>query len=677
MKKSKFKLLIALCATLICYCFSACNKDDGGENNGGDNVGGETNNYTIIVSANPDEGGSVSGGGTFRGGQSCTLTATAAEDYTFDHWTKDGSPISGGSSITFTVTQNAAYVAYFDYTGGSGYGYVDLGLPSGTLWATCNVGASSPEDYGDYFAWGETMTKSSYDWSNYKYCNGSSSTLTKYCNNSSYGSYGFTDNLTTLQSSDDAATANWGSGWCMPTKTQWEELNNNTTVTQTTQNGVKGRRFTGTNGNSIFLPAAGFRYGTNFSGVGSNGHYWSNSLNTDRQSYAWGPSCAWGLYFSFSSSNCSMRNSDLRNEGQSVRPVRSDSGSGGGETNNYTITVSASPDEGGTVSGGGTYEDGQSCTLTAIAAEDYTFDHWTKDDSPISGGSSITFIVTQNADYVACFNYLGGSGGNVPPGAIDGQFTINDNGDKVYFSQGNLQYKASTNTWRFATNQYDYIGDANSNISSSYSGWIDLFGWGTSGWKCGNTYYHPWDSSKSDGSLYGPPGNNNLTGSYANSDWGRYNAISNGGNSSGSWRTLTHEEWGYVFNSRSTSSGIRYAKAQVNNVNGVILLPDNWSSSYYTLYSTNSSGASFSSNIISSSTWTSSLQSHGAVFLPVAGYRYGTSVYGVGSDGDYWSASYDISYRAWHVLFIDGALGTDCASDRCCGRSVRLVCPVQ
>lgn len=125
--------------------------------------------------------------------------------------------------------------------GGDYHEYVDLGLPSGTLWATCNVGANAPEEYGDYFAWGEIQPKDYYDESTYQYCIGSYNTLTKYCNNSSYGYNGFTDNLTTLQPEDDAATANWGAGWRMPTKGEWEELYNNTTCTWTTQNNVSGR----------------------------------------------------------------------------------------------------------------------------------------------------------------------------------------------------------------------------------------------------------------------------------------------------------------------------------------------------------------------------------------------------------------------------------------------------
>ena len=191
--------------------------------------------------------------------------------------------------------------------------YVDLGLPSGTKWATCNVGADSPEDYGDYFAWGETQPKDYYNWSNYQYCNGSQNTMTKYCNNSSYGYNGFTDNLTTLLPEDDAATANWGSGWRMPTKEEWQELYNNTTVTWTTQNGVSGRLFTAANGNSLFLPAAGGRWDDELFGAGDWGGYWSSSLNTDYPYNAW--------YFYFNSVYYNMYDG-YRGNGFTVRPVR-------------------------------------------------------------------------------------------------------------------------------------------------------------------------------------------------------------------------------------------------------------------------------------------------------------------------------------------------------------------
>ena len=195
--------------------------------------------------------------------------------------------------------------------------WVDLGLPSGTLWATCNVGAEKPEEYGDYFAWGETTGynngKTIFAWSTYKYCNGSSTTMTKYCTSSSYGTV---DNKTELETMDDAVTANWGSGWQMPSIAQCQELINSsyTTTTWTTQNGVNGRKITSkSNGNSIFLPAAGYRGDTSLSRAGSGGYYWSRSLRTDNSQYG----CS--LYFYSSSINPSY---DGRYYGQSVRPVR-------------------------------------------------------------------------------------------------------------------------------------------------------------------------------------------------------------------------------------------------------------------------------------------------------------------------------------------------------------------
>ena len=189
---------------------------------------------------------------------------------------------------------------------------VDLGLS--VKWATMNVGASSPEDYGDYFAWGETTPKNTYYWSTYKYCNGSSSTLTKYCNESSYGNNGFTDNKTQLELSDDAAHANWGGAWRMPTDAEWTELREQCTWTWTTQKGVNGYRVTSkTNGNSIFLPVAGYRSGSSFKDrAGSTGYYWSSSLSTDYPNYAW--------YEHFYSGSV-FRDYFTRYYGLSVRPV--------------------------------------------------------------------------------------------------------------------------------------------------------------------------------------------------------------------------------------------------------------------------------------------------------------------------------------------------------------------
>lgn len=200
------------------------------------------------------------------------------------------------------------------YGSANGHEWVDLGLPSGTLWATCNVGASKPEGYGNYYAWGETSTKSTYNWDTYKYANGTFDKLTKYCNKSDYGNNGFTDNLTALQTGDDPAASNWGSGWCTPTKAQCDELLANTTNQWTTQNGVKGRKFTSKkNGATLFLPAAGGRWYSEIDYAGSYGYYWSRSLS------AGGPGSAWSL--NFNSDGCGV-SSNYRGNGFSVRPVR-------------------------------------------------------------------------------------------------------------------------------------------------------------------------------------------------------------------------------------------------------------------------------------------------------------------------------------------------------------------
>ena len=165
--------------------------------------------------------------------------------------------------------------------------WVDLGLPSGLLWATCNVGATTPEGYGNYFAWGETQPKSEYIWENCIYCtfNNDNLILTKY--NPSTLFSGPVDNLTILQASDDAATFNLGNGARTPTKEEWEELNNNTTKEYATVNGVEGFRFTAANNNSIFLPFAGMMSGTELEyPVGPAGYYWSASLYTEYPSFA-------------------------------------------------------------------------------------------------------------------------------------------------------------------------------------------------------------------------------------------------------------------------------------------------------------------------------------------------------------------------------------------------------
>ena len=202
-------------------------------------------------------------------------------------------------SITFVVSDAV-----------SNYKAVDLGLPSGTLWADRNVGADAPEAYGDYFAWGEVTPKTEYNWSTYKWCTGSWSTQTKYCIDSYYGTV---DGKTVLDLEDDAAYVNMGAEWRMPTKSEQDELCNNCTWTWTTQNGVYGRKVTGPNGNSIFLPAAGYRVNGGLDDAGSHGYYWSSSLYE---------SCSYRAYYLlyYGSGNYHWYGSD-RYYGQSVRAV--------------------------------------------------------------------------------------------------------------------------------------------------------------------------------------------------------------------------------------------------------------------------------------------------------------------------------------------------------------------
>ena len=197
-------------------------------------------------------------------------------------------------------------------------GFVDLGLPSGLKWASCNVGAEKPEDFGLYFAWGETQGYSSktdekqFIWGDYKWCGGWLDNLTKYNNNSSYGTV---DNLTTLEQVDDAAYQS--DNTCrMPTKADFEELTANTTSIWETLNGVDGKRFTSkTNGNSIFVPAAGICYNSTVHFIDRKGYYWSSSLNESR------PDLGWYLDLDFYSSDTYLGDCDRRC-GCSIRAVK-------------------------------------------------------------------------------------------------------------------------------------------------------------------------------------------------------------------------------------------------------------------------------------------------------------------------------------------------------------------
>lgn len=251
---------------------------------------------------------------------------------------------------------------------------------------------------------------------------------------------------------------------------------------------------------------------------------------------------------------------------------------------------------------------------------------------------------------------------SLPPiGAINGIYSVSAN-KQVFFSKGNLQYQASTNTWRFADNQWDFVGStvtqsggSGGTVSGSsnhlvywgYTGWIDLFGWATSGYNHGAVCYQPWSIStnESDYYAYGTQ-TSNLYDQTGQADWG-YNAIINGGNQQNEWRTLTADELNYILYSRVTVLGIRYAKGRVNGINGIIILPDDWNSSYY-LSNFNMTDSAFESNVIDLDVWNSEFENEGAVFLPVTGYREGNEVKSL-SSGRYWTSSRGTNISALYV----------------------------
>lgn len=244
---------------------------------------------------------------------------------------------------------------------------------------------------------------------------------------------------------------------------------------------------------------------------------------------------------------------------------------------------------------------------------------------------------------------------------------------QVRISRGNLQYQASTDTWRFAAKQYEVMGTANNAVSPSNEGWIDCFGWGTSGWESGANAYQPWSISVDDAD-YQPGGNwqNGLTGDYANADWGVYNAISNGGNQAGMWRTLTNVEWAYLFGGGNRAS--KWGRVTIDDhYKGLILLPDEWTAPDGISFTPARNG--FNSNTYTMEQW-ERLEAAGAIFLPAAGFRQYTFFDYENQYGVYWSVSpYGAEYPdcALGLLFNDNMLYPSDGEGRSNAFSVRLV----
>ncbi len=264
-----------------------------------------------------------------------------------------------------------------------------------------------------------------------------------------------------------------------------------------------------------------------------------------------------------------------------------------------------------------------------------------------------------------------------PSGTIGGLFSISPT-QQIRFSQGNLQYQASTDTWRFAEHQWEALGDENTNISPTYDGWIDLFGWGTSNHDHGAVCYQPW-STAVQAEKYYAYGDSiyNLEDQTGQADWG-CNVILNGTENTGRWRTLTSDEWHYLINSRHPGNfpyPKYYCMAVVNGVKGLILLPDDWSSEIYPFVGAGDSNTDFASNLIDGEQWMV-LESYGAVFLPATGMRSNHGMNNIGSYGVYWSSTAIDAQHAYHLLFLRAAMNSHLAIRRNFGVAVRLVCDI-
>lgn len=543
--------------------------------------------------------------------------------------TSDGTGMGNFTSyITGLNVSTTYYVrAYATTSAGTGYGeqksfttydnptqaWVDLGLPSGLLWATCNVGADNPEDYGDYFAWGETELKHYYAWITYQYCHGTYTSLTKYCHRISYGYNGYTDNLITLEPCDDVAAIYWGEGRRIPTKQEWQELLQNTTNTWITQNGVSGRLFTASNGNSIFLPAAGYCDASNHFGVGSDGLYWSSSLNTNFPCLAW--------YASIKSDNSSV--SDFyRGDGQSIRPVRSASSmtnlptvmtsqvtnvtqttatGGGNVTDNGGATVTErgicwstnhSPNVSDSHASSGTGTGSYTCTMTNLTANTtYYVRAYAKNNAGTVYGSEISFT-TGNGSGSHNFVDLGLPSGLLWATCNVGADAPEDYGD--YFAWGETQPKDFYN-W----STYQHCNGSSSTLTK----YCNKISYGYNGYTDNKTILEPVDDA-------------------ATANWG------------GDWRMPTEEEWEELLQ-YTTSTW-----TTLNGVNGYLLTASNGNN----------------------------------IFLPASGFLWGGSLRFAGYYGKYWSSSLSLNYP-YHALGLHSDSG-DCSvnsTSRGNGQSVRAV----
>ncbi len=574
----------------------------------------EASDITCTLSVTGIEGGSVTAGGTYPINSQLTIEATPDDGYRFVEW-NDGVT---DNPRTVILTQDSSLVAVF-----VSYECVDLGLTSGTLWATFNVGAYSPEGYGDYFAWGETEPKTEYSWDTYAFGNAEEDELTKYCSDASHGLNGFVDNKSTLDSIDDAAAVNWGGKWRMPTDDEYEELVKECNwqyVADYNNTGVKGYIVSSKaedNANSIFIPLSGYRSGSDFLDDGLSAYYWSSTLD----SY-W---CARDFYCY--NDNAIYTGYAGRYYGSSVRPVQS--------AVKHTVSTDA---DYGTVTGAGECVSGRTVTLTVVPSAGYVFTQWSDGNTD----NPRTITVTQDSAFVAEFEASditctlsvtvieGGSvtaGGTYP---INSQLTIEatpddgyrfvewsdgvtDNPRTVILSQDS-SLMAVFNVFNF---EYVDLGLTSGTLWATFNvgayspeGYGDYFAWGETEPK---TEYS-WDTY-----AFGNGEEGELTKYCSNADYG-HNGYTDTLSSLTSADDAATVNWGSNWRMPTISECEE------------LLVECNWQ------WTDDYNGSGVAGYIVSST----EEGNNNSIFLPATGYCEKTGPQGIGSYAFYWTSSLDL-----------------------------------